>query len=203
MKQLLALACVLRVLLAAAPAAAGLPGDADAVVADGKSAYQIVVPQQATPVERKAADELARYVRQMSGAALPVVDDTAPERKEEFLIGRTNRTARLLPGFDIAALEADSLEVRLTSSGGIKIRGGQVGTQQIRLTSSGEYDGGDLRSGSAQVELTSSGGATIWVTDQLEARLTSSGDLRYYGSPGLKVDVEETSSGDAKSLGDK
>jgi hypothetical protein len=123
MKQLLALACVLRVLLATAPATAGLPGDADVVVADGKSAYQIVVPQKATPVERKAADELARYIRQISGATLPVVDDTAPERKEEFLLGRTNRTARLLPGFDAAALEADGFTIR-TVDGRIIILGG-------------------------------------------------------------------------------
>ena len=59
----------------------------------------------------------------MSDVALPVVDDAAPERKEEFLLGRTNRTARLLPGFDAAALEADGFTIR-TVDGRIVILGG-------------------------------------------------------------------------------
>ena len=80
MKQMFALHFGLVLVLTAAPATAGLPREAGAVVANGKSAYQIVIPHQSTPVERKAAGELARYVRQMSDVALPVVDDIAPER---------------------------------------------------------------------------------------------------------------------------
>jgi predicted small secreted protein len=102
---------------------------------------------------------------------------------------------------EVASLEADSLEVRLSSSGGVTIGGGQVTSQEARLSSSGDYDAGDLRSSSATVGLSSSGSAIIWVTDRLEADLSSSGHLEYYGSP--QADVNESSSGDARSLGEK
>jgi len=101
---------------------------------------------------------------------------------------------------DLACLEADSLEVRLASNGNLRIGGGQVGTQDIRLSSSGDY-GGDVRSASATVELTSSSNATIWTTDRLQARLSSSGNLKYYGSP--EITVNKFSSGEAEGLGNK
>ena len=87
MKQLLHFSLRAAFTLPVGLAVAGQPEDATAIVSHGKSAYCIVIPQQATPVERKAADELARYVRQMSDVTLPVVDDTAPGRKEEILLG--------------------------------------------------------------------------------------------------------------------
>ncbi len=87
------------------------------------------------------------------------------------------------------ALEADSLEVRLSSSGRLGIGGGQVAAQDVKLSSSGDYEAGDLRSASATVDLSSSGRATIWVTDRLDANLSSSGNLKYYGSPSVDVNA--------------
>jgi hypothetical protein len=101
----------------------------------------------------------------------------------------------------LAALQADSLEVRLSSSGGLTIDGGRVGSQTIRLPSSGRYDAPNMASRSATVDLSSSGSATIWVTDRILGSVSSSGGLKYYGSP--KVSVDLTSGGRVTRLGDK
>lgn len=62
-----------------------------ALTRDGAPASVIVLGERATWVERHAAEELARYVWQMSGATLPIlVEDTAAATKEanRILIGR-------------------------------------------------------------------------------------------------------------------
>jgi hypothetical protein len=114
--------------VAAACGAGGMPRQAATVVADGRSAYVIVVPQQATAVERKAAEELSRYIRQMSDVTIPIVDDSAPGRKQEFLVGRTNRTAGLLPGFDTDTLEDDGFTLRSAGDRIVILGGTKKGT---------------------------------------------------------------------------
>src|SRR5687767_6815813 len=42
------------------------------IVDDGKSDYSIAVPPNASPAVKLAADELAKYFEQISGASLPV-----------------------------------------------------------------------------------------------------------------------------------
>jgi len=100
-----------------------------------------------------------------------------------------------------ASLQADSLDVSISSSGNLEIDAGQVAQQNITITSSGEYSAGNVRSQSADVRISSNGNATLWVTDSLNADLTSSGDVEYYGRPAITQSM--TSSGKVVSLGDK
>jgi beta-lactamase class A len=85
------------------------------IVAHGESPYRIVIPAHANDVERKAAEELQKFLLKMSDVNLPIIDDAAGEDPCEILIGRTNRTHRLLPNFDTALLEEDGF--RLTTAG--------------------------------------------------------------------------------------
>jgi hypothetical protein len=101
----------------------------------------------------------------------------------------------------IEEIQADRLEVELSSSGGLEIAGGEVGEQDVTVSSSGSYEAGELRSESARVENNSSGSATVWVTGSLNANLSSSGKIQYYGNP--QVTEKYTSSGRAESLGEK
>jgi hypothetical protein len=100
----------------------------------------------------------------------------------------------------MGTLNADTLEVDISSSGNLKIAGGEVGRQTITISSSGEYTAQDLQSTEADVRLSSSGSATIRVRDRLRANLTSSGDVRYVGSP--TVDATTTSSGNVVPIGE-
>jgi hypothetical protein len=103
-------------------------------------------------------------------------------------------------GVAIETLSAGSLEVQITSSGSLKCSG-SVERQEVRLSSSGSYSAGNLESRTARVRVSSSGSATLRVSDSLEASVTSSGGVRYYGNP-PQVNAEVTSSGRLVRLGD-
>jgi hypothetical protein len=103
-------------------------------------------------------------------------------------------------GVSLESLEADSLEVRISSSGSARVAG-RVQHQDVRLSSSGSYLAGNLASSSATVRVSSSGSATLRVSDSLEADLTSSGGVRYYGKA-PRVEANVTSSGRLVRLGD-
>lgn len=72
------LAHLLIAILPVAGLAADAPADASGLtlIRDGRSAYCIVIPDEALPVERYAAQELQGLLRQMSGAVLPVRTET-------------------------------------------------------------------------------------------------------------------------------
>ena len=100
----------------------------------------------------------------------------------------------------MGTLNADTLVVDISSSGNLKIAGGEVGQQTVTISSSGEYTARDLQSTEADVRLSSSGSATIRVRGRLRANLTSSGEVRYAGSP--TVDATTTSSGKVAQIGE-
>ncbi len=80
-------------------------------------------------------------------------------------------------------IEANSLNVRISSSGNVKIGEGVVDMQEIRISSSGDYHGESMRSGQVTVTLSSSGNARLWVEESLDANLSSSGSVYYKGDP--------------------
>ncbi len=55
--------------------------------------YTIVLPEGATEVEARAASELQRYFKLISGIELPVATDAAAPAEHEILIGATNRAS--------------------------------------------------------------------------------------------------------------
>jgi len=103
-------------------------------------------------------------------------------------------------GVSIASLAANSLEVLISSSGSLRAAG-TVDRQDVLLSSSGNYTAGALSCKTARVRVSSSGNATLRVSDSLDASVTSSGDVRYYGSP-QGVNGKVTSSGRLVRLGD-
>ncbi len=61
------------------------------LVEAGKSPYRVVIPKDANPRERYAADQLVKYVQELSGAKLPVVDDETPRQPHEIVLSARNR----------------------------------------------------------------------------------------------------------------
>ncbi|MBU1319929.1 MAG: DUF2807 domain-containing protein [candidate division Zixibacteria bacterium] len=86
----------------------------------------------------------------------------------------------------LESLNAKMLIVDISSSGDIEIWGGHVDEQEVTINSSGDYMAKRLESNTAQVYSGSSGDATIWVVEDLEARLGSSGDVNYAGDPQVR-----------------
>lgn len=79
---------------------------------DGQSAYVIVIPDRATPVERTAARELREHLAQVTGAALPIVAEAeAPGSAPRIVLGNGALTRRLLPDFKPAELAPDAIRI--------------------------------------------------------------------------------------------
>ncbi len=62
------------------------------IVNKGKSDYRIIIPKNASNYEQTAAKLLQDYIRKISTCELPIIDDSKKSKKQEILIGLTNRT---------------------------------------------------------------------------------------------------------------
>lgn len=62
---------------------------------DGKSDYRIVISDNASPSEKHAANELQEFLRQISGAKLPIVTDEVERQPKEIIIGNNKHLAQL------------------------------------------------------------------------------------------------------------
>jgi hypothetical protein len=81
-----------------------------------------------------------------------------------------------------STITAPSLAVDLSGSGKITV-GGTVEQQDLKISGSGEYRAKDLQTKVASAQISGSGNATVTVSDKLDAQLSGSGQLTYYGNP--------------------
>jgi hypothetical protein len=71
------------------------------VIADqGKSDYSIIIAVDATMQDNYAAQMLQRYIRELSGADLPIVPDTAPVSENEIVVGFNRHSKKSDAGND-------------------------------------------------------------------------------------------------------
>lgn len=86
---------------------------------NGISKAQIVIPKNATSVEREAADALRSYISRVSGVAVPVVYDVEKSLSSEILVGATSRTDKnVLSGVDPDGIVIKNSGPKLIISGG-------------------------------------------------------------------------------------
>jgi hypothetical protein len=81
-----------------------------------------------------------------------------------------------------AGLKAGQLEVNVTGSGDVTLSG-VVDQLRARIIGSGDLRAGDLTAKNVSVGVTGSGDASVRATEQLEANVTGSGNVRYAGNP--------------------
>jgi len=94
------------------------------LVNKGKSSYSIVISAQASPSEQRAAQELQRFVEEMSGARLPVVDDSKKVRGPMVLLGDSAELKRLEANLPFEKLGAEGFVIQ-TSGRQLIIAGGR------------------------------------------------------------------------------
>lgn len=79
-------------------------------------------------------------------------------------------------------LEVENLEGSITGSGDVKLRG--VAREfKCSVTGSGDFLGYDLKVEKVNASVTGSGDIEITVQDELQARISGSGDIKYRGNP--------------------
>jgi hypothetical protein len=100
----------------------------------------------------------------------------------------------------IQGLHADKVSSRITSSGDIYLQG-EANSLNLDISSSVNYQAGDLKVQTATIKMSSSADVTLWVVNTLNATITSSGNITYYGNP--VVHQNNTSSGRLIPKGNK
>lgn len=93
--------------------------------------------------------------------------------------------ATSLTGAGSMALEnltADRLSIQLSGAGSLTADG-EVNSQDITLSGVGSYQAADLQSSDASITLSGVGSATVWVTDNLDVKVSGAGSVGYYGEP--------------------
>jgi len=81
----------------------------------GKTQAQIVVAEDASPSTRYAAEELQRFLKEMSGAELPIVTDSAPVAKHEIILGKNAHLYPANVSIDFDALGKEGYILRTTN----------------------------------------------------------------------------------------
>ncbi|MGQ9573828.1 MAG: DUF4838 domain-containing protein [Thermoguttaceae bacterium] len=85
----------------------------DLVLAEGgKTGYRIVLADEASPSTRYAAEELQRFLEQITGARLPIVSDKQPPAPREIVLGSSERLRLLDTKIDWAALGPEGYVIR-------------------------------------------------------------------------------------------
>ncbi|HSI70550.1 MAG TPA: head GIN domain-containing protein [Gillisia sp.] len=79
-------------------------------------------------------------------------------------------------------LEVEELKGSVTGSGDVKLRG-KARHLDCTVTGSGDFMAYDLRTQTTNASVTGSGDIEISVEDELEAKVSGSGDIRYKGDP--------------------
>ena len=98
---------------------------------NGKSAYRIVVADDASPSTKHGAEELQTFLKQITGAVLPIVSDKRPMVKHEIILGDSAHLRKLGTKIDFEALGPEGYIIRtvgdrLVIAGG-KLRGNMYG----------------------------------------------------------------------------
>lgn len=96
----------------------------------------------------------------------------------------------------VDGVNLEKLYVNISSAGDVTIEDGMAVEQFVKNNSAGDYDARNVESERVDITINSAGDARIWVTEELNATLNSSGDLYYRGDP-PKSQIREKSIGDA------
>ena len=89
----------------------------------------------------------------------------------------------------VESVFADELEVRISGLGSVFMDAGKVDRQDIGISGSGTFEAGDLLSQKTEIRISGLGNAEVWVEDELNAKISGSGDISYFGSPSVRQDI--------------
>jgi hypothetical protein len=98
-------------------------------------------------------------------------------------------------------LQLNRLLVKTSGSGAVSVSG-QITGLEVDMSGSSHLAAENLQSRVAKVQLSGSGAALIWVTESLEARISGSASLRYYGTPPT-INQNTSGSASVQGLGQK
>lgn len=111
----------------------GVEARAARFASSGRTQHRIVLPDDATAVERNAAAELMDYLSRSTGAVFSVISETAhlDDDRPGIYVGSTRKVAEL--GVDTAALQEEAWRIRTSEENLFLFGGGERGTMYAVL----------------------------------------------------------------------
>ena len=94
------------------------------IAENGSSAFRIIIPTEAIPAERYAAEELQSYLLKISGVKLPILTDSEPASRNEIVLGETSRVKTFNESLAFGGYGPDGFNL-LTEKGKLFITGGR------------------------------------------------------------------------------
>lgn len=88
----------------------------------------------------------------------------------------------------LTELQARRLAMHIVGSGDAKVTG-TVQDLQLSISGTGDFIGQRLRSERAKVSIAGVGDVSLWVTEDLVARLSGAGSVRYWGNPHVQKSI--------------
>lgn len=98
------------------------------LVKNNASKYKIVIPINSTNVEMQAAEELQKYIKEISGAKLEIINDKNSTAEHEILIGRNNRLEKLGLKIKYGSLALDGYTIKTIGDKLVIVGGSKKGT---------------------------------------------------------------------------
>lgn len=95
------------------------------IAQDGRSDFRIVIGADASPSEKHGAAELQHFLKEISGAELPIVTDTDAITEHEILVGDSEHLRKLNEAIDWQSLGHEGFVMR-TSGGHLILAGGRL-----------------------------------------------------------------------------
>ena len=92
---------------------------------NGRSDYAIVISSKASPSEKHAAEELQKFLLEISGAKLPVADDTTQFSEKEIILGDNEHLKQTGVAVDFPKLGKEGFTIR-TKGKTLIIAGGRL-----------------------------------------------------------------------------
>jgi hypothetical protein len=101
----------------------------------------------------------------------------------------------------ISNLAAGRLDCNLSGAGTIRASGA-ADDLKLRISGVGSFEGGELHSQAADAGISGAGSAKLWVERSLEAQISGTGSINYYGAPAT-VTKHVSGLGSINSVGSK
>jgi hypothetical protein len=88
-------------------------------------------------------------------------------------------------------ISTDELTVTMSGTAYVKLSG-EADSQEIDISGTGDYQAEDLESKEVKVDVGGTGSATVNVSDELDAKVSSAGSVEYVGDSTVQQDVSGT-----------
>ena len=89
---------------------------------------------------------------------------------------------------DAEDISTDELAITIGGAGDVKIAG-RADSQNIDISGTGDYKARNLESKEVKIDVGGSGSAIVNVSDELDAKVSGSGSVKYIGAPTVNQDV--------------